>query len=222
MKTILSILSLICLSPVTVAQDDAVSTALERAKALFDSDSTNFENDVLKWFKKVEDDARAKGDRESLTSRQSLRAEFSKSGKMPDIAPISLRRKQERINSSMESAYKKAIEEFTRMDNDRLATQTEKQLEGFRNSLLNKPDRQIWRHSGGSFAVVDKNVWEEKISDGRSFRYQEIDRNKGYVELDALTGDTRIRVRLYDDRAEYGHKPSLAFKKHLVGKWAEK
>jgi len=222
MKTILTLILCFFLSPLALAQDDVTAGALERAKASFDSASTEFKESVLKWFKMQEDRARAKGDRKALITSETLRNEFSKSGKMPGTAPKSLRRKQELINSRMEAAYLLAVRDFTRMGNDQLATQTEKQLEDFRKTLINTPDRQLWKHGGGSFAILGEEVWEEKLSDGRSFRYQEVDRNEEYIEIDALTGDTKIRIRIYDDRTELGHKPSLVFKKHLDGNWAEK
>lgn len=221
MKLLFTPILLVCLSSLVVAQDDDAANALERAKAAFDAARTELEEGVLKWFGTQEDRARAKGDRKALTTIETQRMEFSKSGKIPDTAPRSLRRKQELINSRMEAAYLQAIRDFTWAGNDQLAIQSEKQLEEFRKSSLTMSDRQLWKHGGGSFASVEKGGWEEKISDGRSFRYKEVDRNEEYVELNALTGDKQIRIRIFDDHAEIGHKPSLVFKKHLEGKWAE-
>lgn len=221
MKPCLTLLLLVLLTSASIAQEDAVLEALNKAKSKFDSDSTEFEDAAIKWFSSQKDRSRVKGDRDGLVSIETLEAEFSKTGKLPNTAPRSLRRKLESLNSRMESAYLLAIRDYTRAGNDRMAAETEKQLESFRKNLQQKPDRQLWTHGGGRFAMVGERVWEEKLSDGRIFRYKEIDRNEEYVELDAITGDTRNRVRLFDERSEVGVKPSLKFKKIADGKWTE-
>lgn len=219
MQQVATFILLVCMSSLFSAQEDDAAAALERARVSFDAASTEFNVSVLKWFSTQEDRARAKGDRKALTTLKIQRVEYSRSGKIPNIAPKSLRRKQEQIHLKMEAAYLQAIRDFTRVGNDQLAAQTEKQLDDFRKRSVTMSDRKVWRHAGGSFALAANEVWEEKISDGRSFRYEEIDRNEEYIELVALTGDTNVHIRLYENHAESGLKPNLVFKKHLKGNW---
>src|SRR3990170_2800137 len=61
----------------------------------------------------------------------------------------------------------------------------------------------------GQFAMVESGVWVESSPNGNQYRYREVQRTQDYIEIDALTGDTRIRIRIYDSRCDFASKPEL-------------
>jgi hypothetical protein len=80
-------------------------------------------------------------------------------------------------------------------------------------------DRKCWKHDRGQFALVEPGVWEEQSPNGNQYRYREVHRTEDYVEIDALTGETRLRIRLYDSRCDWAVKPELVFTTTFSGKW---
>ncbi len=86
----------------------------------------------------------------------------------------------------------------------------------------NSDGRTRWVHDTGEFAMVlaSEGVWEEKSPNGRIYRYRETGRTKEFVQLDAVTGDTSLRFRLYDDHCDNGKKSDGNLRPlFLGGRW---
>ena len=210
------------MAPFLTAKVLFLAAALAPFLAAISTASTEIEEAVSKWFISQEERYRLKGDRESLKRIEASREAFTSKGKLPQNLPTSLQRKQELVHNKMEAAYVLALRDFTREKNDNLAMDTERQLVEFRkNHQITR--RQVWKHEGGVFAAIGDGIWEETdLTKGKSYRFREINRTEDFVELDAITGDTNTRVRLYDERADYGYKPTIVFKKGYEGQWSAK
>lgn len=102
---------------------------------------------------------------------------------------------------------------------DKRAGAGEEELQAPLSSQLENKKRSLWLHPDGFFEQTEKGKWREVSPNGRQYQFTEVARNPESVELQAVDGDTSIRVRLFGDRAESTNLPQPAFAKKFDGRW---
>ncbi len=208
-------------STMAFADEDEVAKRLESAKTKFEDDSAAFEAMVLSWFDDQEDRARKTGKKASVDLVIANRDAYRTKNVLPEVLSRSIFRKMTDAEQKMVFAYERAISDYVKQKEDLLASQTQDELKKFKENP-NAPDtRKVWRHSKGYFEIIDGETWEELSGNGKQYRYKENSRNKEYVEIDALNGNTSIRVRLYADHCDYGKKSGDGFTTMFHGAWTK-
>ena len=205
------------------ADGDPVRKKLDDAKAAYDKATMEYKTEAEKWFEKEDDAARKlkSGVTEKVKQVAGEKKDFDEKGVLPKRVPLTLKDKPAKAAELMVKAFKSASDEYSRQKKDEAAVTVEKELEAFKTSNLLQDSRKRWVHDKGEFRVVEMGIWEEKWSNGKTFRYKEVSRTKDYVEIDALNGELSIRVRLYDARCDYGNKPKLNYTTFFMGKWVK-
>ncbi len=62
-------------------------------------------------------------------------------------------------------------------------------------------ERTVWRFNRGSYVARGEGKWVSRIKDEANRTWDEVDRTPDYIELLAVQGGRRHRIRLYNDRA---------------------
>lgn len=214
------LLGLILWSSTAGAQDDAVKTKLEAAKATFKQEMIKLNaKPVGEWFDKREEAARKTGNKKLVDEIKAERVAFNERGDLPKTAPPDMRKKVTAVRTAMESAYDAAVKEYTRGKKDAEATAVEKEFADFKDGLLND-GRRKWAYDGGVFTLVKRGAWEEVCADKNKYTFKELARTDAYVEIDRTDGF--MRVRLYNDRSEGARGPTYAeFRTVYNGKWVK-
>ena len=217
---IFTTITFLLLHSICCGQDDLVASKLDKATEDYHADTTKLEETAAEWFSKQEAHYRKRGNRVGLKKIEADRNAFHSEARLPKEAPRSLRRMQAKINSKMEASYRDAMRKFTVSGNEQKAKETEKALSGFLKAVSDSPIRSAWKHDKGLFEIAGPGVWKETISDGRTFAYKELTRTEDFVEIEATSGNTDVRLRLYSDHGDIGSKTNLKFKTlYRAGKW---
>jgi hypothetical protein len=205
----------------SVRGEDSIAKVLDLAKEKFDAESAEIDAMVLKWFDEQETRARKTGNKEAVDKLLSDREKFASKNEIPDNVPAPIVRRRTQSKQKLVFAFEKAISDYVKQKDDLLASRTQDDLKAFKEMPSAIDSRKIWRYPKGQFRALQNGEWEEELVDGRKYRYKETTRTKEFVELDALNGDTSIRVRIFGDRCDYGKKPSLTFTTVHNGTWAK-
>jgi hypothetical protein len=133
--------------------DDAIKTKLDAAKATYDSAMEKFRGSACDWFDRAERDAREKGSKQRVDKILVERQAFEERDELPETAPAALKRTHRTVQAEMESAYRRAIADYTKVKQDGEATAIEKELEHFKkNDFSDKLDRlqagTVWEGNG--------------------------------------------------------------------------
>jgi hypothetical protein len=201
-----------------VAADDPVGKKLDDAKWAYLQATDTIQADIVGWFDRREQAARKDGKKRLVDQIRAERQTFEARLELPHSAPASLKKGRPAARLALRAAYLSAVKEYTRVGNDQEAAAVESELAAFDST---NQTRSRWVHDRGEFRLVGSEIWAEKSPDGKVYSFREIDRNKDYIELDALNGNTATRVRLRDSTADYGYEPQLNFGTGYSGKWAE-
>ncbi len=110
------------------------------------------------WFDRGERDARQKGSKQRVDKIKVDRQVFEEHDELPDTAPAALKRTFQTAQADMESAYRRAVAEYTKVKKDDEAPEIEQELARFKkNEILNPLDRlqagTVW--SGNSILVIE-------------------------------------------------------------------
>jgi len=200
------------------AADDAITSTLEAAKFTYAEETDKIRAAVLDFFDKREDTARKAGNKKLVDEIKADRNKFEQSKDIPNSLPAVLKNRITKARGALESAYKRAIKEYTAAKQDEEATATEKELESLMSGRVTD-SRKRWVHPKGEFRKINDGSWQEKSGDGTIYLYKETERTKDYVQIDAISGDVKIRYRLSDTRADMSYKPSQEYKPVFIGKW---
>lgn len=214
------LVSMLTLSFRTTLADDNIAKTLDLAEERYESDLAEFDTLVLKWFDEQETRARKTGKKEAVDKVLKERNAFTKNGEISESIPVSIVRKRSQAEQKLGSAFERAVSEYVKRKEDSLASQTQEELKALRETPRPPDNRKVWKHPNGQFKVLENGEWEEESGNGKTYRYKEVSRNKEFVELDALNGNTNIRIRIFTDRIEYGKKPGLTFAPKFKGTWS--
>jgi len=180
-----AILCLCCVAAgSSVAQDSptSIKSALEKAKATYDSDMEAFRKLVAEYFDKREETARNAGNKKLVDQVKEEREDFDKNGNLQPSVPMSLKRKAAFAISTMEAAYETATKGYTKAKKDDEASATEKELDRFKRTnarfvgMLDLVQKDtLWK---GTFTVVKEKPAGKKHEielhvlqrDGRIFK----------------------------------------------------
>jgi hypothetical protein len=222
MRTMLAIVlvSMLTLSFRTTLADDNIAKTLDLAEERYESDLAEIDTLVLKWFDEQETRVRKTGKKEAVDKVLAERDAFSKNGEISESIPVSIVRKRTHAEQRLVFAFERAVSEYIKRKEDILASKTQDELKALRETPRPTDDRKVWKHPKGQFKVLENGEWEEESGNGKIYRYKEVSRNKEFVELDALNGDTKTRYRIFTDRIDYGRKPGLTFTTMFKGSWS--
>lgn len=201
--------------------EDPIKVKLDKAKADYEVALDKFRTGVGEYFDKREGTARKSGKKKAVDEIKAERAAFQEKDELPEAAPANLKQKKVSARKSLEEAYDKAIAEYTKAKLDKEASDVEKELEAFRAAGATDTRRR-WVHDKGQFKKLEADKWEESYpNSGTVFHYKETARTKEYIQIDAITGNTSVRFRLYDTRVDRVVKPNLEYEKLFTGKWVK-
>lgn len=200
----------------SLAGDDPVGRKLEGAEWAFIRTTEEHQTEVAQWFSKREEAARKDGNKKLVDQIKVERQTFEARQELPKSAPSALKQRLPAARATLQAAYVSAVRAYTKAGNDAEAANIELRLSEF---IAADCQRRRWVHDKGEFRQIQLGVWAEKSPDGKIYSFREVARNKDFIEIDALDGNTATRVRLSDSSADYGYKPKLSFGTGYVGKW---
>ncbi|TWT95129.1 C-type lectin domain-containing protein [Neorhodopirellula pilleata] len=110
---------------------DLIADALDEAKDKYHAEIAECHDLVAKFLEKRESQLRARGDKAALDELVLVRAEFESSGLIPDIALRTLKSRVSRAISAMAREFEKAVQDYTRADNDTMAASVQRESKTF-------------------------------------------------------------------------------------------
>ena len=133
--------------------DDAIKTKLDAAKTSYDSAMVKFRSNACDWFNRVEREAREKGSKQRVDKTKEERQAFEERDELSDAAPAALKRMLHTAQADMETAYRRAIADYTKVKKDDEASAIEKELENYKkHEFSDKLDRlqagTVWEGGG--------------------------------------------------------------------------
>ena len=205
------------------AEDDAVEKKLTAAKEEFAKSVEKAKAGLLADLKKRQDDAQKAGDLKLVEKAQAETKAFDTNGTLPKLVSVKSYESQlKTARAKLEDVYVGSVKQYTKDGKFATAKAIDKELDEFRKAGPAAPDtRKKWVHAKGDFTETKPGMWEEKSPNGKTYQYKEVARTKEYVELDAISGDTTLRFRLYDDHCDAGKRAAGTFNTLFnTGKWS--
>lgn len=196
------------------ASADDIDAKLNDARESYLASEMEFELKLLDWFDNQEKRARGKGDSDAVLRIKAERKEYVASNSIPKNAPRALLRSRESAKRRLSREYGSIISVLKRR-----AIDAEEELNSLLPGRFEHEKRSFWLHPNGFFQQIEKGNWQEVSPDGRQNQLSEVARNPEYIELQVIDGEISIRVRLFDDHAEFANLPQLAFEKRFDGWW---
>lgn len=196
------------------ASADDIDAKLKDARESYLASEAEFERKLLDWFDSQEKRARNRGDSDAVLTIKVERKKYVDSNSVPKNAPSVLLRSRESARFRLLREYESTIAILKRRGLD-----AEEELQLLLSDQVETETRSFWLHPDGFFQQTEEGKWQEVSPNGRQYQFSEVARNPEYVELQVIDSDTSIRVRLFDDRAEFANLPQLASVKKLDGWW---
>ena len=209
---------------IAAADEGSVEKRLTTAKEECTKANEKARAALLADLKKKEEEAQKAGDLKRLERVQAETRAFEAEGTLPSVVSVkSCERQVERARDRLDKTYDMAVKQHTKEGNVDLARATQNEWDDFKKVGGAKVDaRNRWVHENGEFARTNGNAWVEKSPNGTLYRYVEVARTDKYIELHGLNGDTTMRYRLFNNRADFGKKTENTFITQFGnGKWAQ-
>jgi hypothetical protein len=109
--------------------EDPIADKLEKAKEKYDKDMKKLTVDVVKYFKRADEDARKEkvDNKKKVDQIKEQKQAFDDNLVLPDTAPADLRKQLTAARTSIKKAYGDAISAYTTLKKDALAAAVEKE-----------------------------------------------------------------------------------------------
>lgn len=207
------------LFPVTAygADDDSTRKQLEKARKAYATETAKLRESVFGLLEKAKEFAQKSGNKSLVDQLERERIIFNEIGEMPSVVPAAKRQKAILVGAAMESAFQRAIKEYTQQNKQAQAAAVAKELAALQATRATEI-RFKWVHEGGTFAHKGKGEWSEDAPTRIIYQFKEVVRTSEYVEL--FDVNRTVRVKLYKDKCDVSLNPDDPYRTFYNGKWS--
>jgi hypothetical protein len=205
--------AIVLIASVTAAEEDEIGPALEKAQSRYDAEIEKLNSALLGSLQRKKDAFEKAGDKQGAERIDDEIGAFEKNRQLPMSVPtVDFKKRRQSLRSGMETAYKKAVKQYTQQKERELADAVEKRLLAFYKENL-----RVWQHRTGRFFRTGENDWTEQMPDGKQITFKEIGRTRDYVELESPEGSPRIKI--HAERCDVSFHPFTETKTFYRGQW---
>ena len=115
--------------------EDLIRVKLDADKLVFASDMDKVNKSINDLFDLREANARKTGDKKVIDQLKIDRSAFADKGELPLSLPMAIRQKYANVKATMETAYTRAVREYTKAKKDEDAAIVQLELEAFQKGL---------------------------------------------------------------------------------------